>query len=120
MDSINNAPPKLKELANIKISAINSTATETLLISTKSDNTFLNVIGCLTTKCVIPYVAPTITARNKMIPKTTEKIIWLFGVSNIPTDEGITIASNSATTNKPTMIKENNNLKLNTCWLFST
>ena len=40
MDSINNAPPKLKELANIKISAINSTATETLLISTKSDNTF--------------------------------------------------------------------------------
>ena len=41
-----------------------------------------------------------------------------FGVSNIPTDEGITIASNSATTNKPTMIKENNNLKLNACWLL--
>lgn len=120
MDNINNAPPKLKELANIKISAINSTATETLLISTKSDSTFLNVIGCLTTKRVIPYVAPTITARNKMTPKITEKIIWLFGVSNIPTDEGITIASNSATTNKPTMIKENNNLKLNACWLFST
>lgn len=55
-----------------------------------------------------------------MTPNITEKIIWLFGVSNIPTDEGITIASNSATTNKPTMIKENNNLKLNACWLFST
>ena len=53
-----------------------------------------------------------------MTPNITEKIIWLFGVSNIPTDEGITIASNSATTNKPTMIKENNNLKLNACWLL--
>ena len=75
MDSINKAPPNPYELANIKINASTNTATETLLINTKSDNTFLNGIGCLTTKRVIPYVAPTITAKNKMMATIIEKII---------------------------------------------
>ena len=112
----NNAilPPKLYDSANIKITEIIKIANETLLINTQSDNTFLNAIGCLTTKRVSPNIAPTMTTKNRIIPKMILVTKLPLVVPKIPISTGITEASKIANTIKPIINNDNNNLKLKT------